>query len=135
MPGIRGRGPGGRARGVRHCWQRSLLLLGVVVLLSASAGVSGDSGVRRDYSSAIHAWSEGRHEEACRQFQAIASLDTKDPATLKSLYFLARCAMERRAWDEAARLLVSIHELSPAFYSEWNCDYLLGECRTALGED
>lgn len=54
--------------------------------------------------------------------------------TLKALYFLARTRMKMEQWEEASRLWIRLFELSPAFYREWNGDYLLGECRRKSGK-
>ena len=50
-------------------------------------------------------------------------------------YQQARTDMKTGRFDEAATLFIRIHDLDPAFYTTWNCDFLLGECRKATGKD
>jgi TolA-binding protein len=55
--------------------------------------------------------------------------------TIRAIYFLGRTEMKRGRFDEAAALFVRIYAMDPAFYASWNCDFLLGECRRAMGKD
>ena len=50
-------------------------------------------------------------------------------------YAPPRTEMKRGRFDEAAALFVRIYAMDPAFYASWNCDFLLGECRRAMGRD
>lgn len=73
--------------------------------------------------------------EAENGFSAIVDLGAEDPETIKALYFRARTRMQRKRWEEASTDLVRIYALYPAFFQEWNGDFLLGECRKMLGKD
>jgi len=67
--------------------------------------------------------------------RAIGDRGEMSPETIKSIYFLARTDMKMRRWAEASSLLTRIYSMAPGFYREWNCDFLLGQCRRALGKD
>ena len=43
--------------------------------------------------------------------------------------------MNRGRFDEASTMLIRIYDLDKAFYDTWSCDFLLGECRRALGKE
>jgi len=64
----------------------------------------------------------------------IAEKNADDPRTIRSIYFLARTEMKLGRFDEASTLFIRIYEIDQPFYREWSCDFLLGECRTALGK-
>ena len=67
-------------------------------------------------------------------FRAIVERGEKQrPTPSAPLYFLARTLMKTGRFDEASTLLIRIYSLDKAFYDAWNCDFLLGECRKALG--
>lgn len=68
-------------------------------------------------------------------FRAIVDQGEKDPQTLHALYFLARTEMKRGRFDDASTMLIRIYSLDKAFYDTWSCDFLLGECRKALGKE
>jgi cytochrome c-type biogenesis protein CcmH/NrfG len=67
-------------------------------------------------------------------FRAVAERVEQDPQTIRATYFLARTLMKTGKFDEASTKLIRIYSMDPAFYETWNCDYLLGECRKALGK-
>lgn len=50
------------------------------------------------------------------------------------MYFLARTLMKTGRYDEASKVLVRIYETDKPFYDDWECDFLLGECRRAQGK-
>ena len=43
--------------------------------------------------------------------------------------------MKLGRFDEAATLFIRIYSMDPAFYASWYCDFLLGECRKAVGKE
>ncbi len=88
-----------------------------------------------DYSRALCAYQHRNFAEAAAGFHAIVDKGEKDPKTIHAMYFLARTEMKQGRFDEAAPLFIRIYEMSPAFYGEWNGDFLLGECRKAMGKE
>ena len=60
--------------------------------------------------------------------------DDVSPQTVKAMYFLARTRMKTGRFAEAASVFVRIYETDRPFYDTWNCDFLLGECRRAMGK-
>ena len=42
--------------------------------------------------------------------------------------------MKTGHFAEAEQLFIRIYETDRPFYNEWQCDYLLGECRRAQGK-
>ena len=110
----------------------------VALLLTAAplaAKVPTTCGLPDDYSRALCAYQHRNFAEAAAGFRAIVEKGEKDPKTIHAMYFLARTEMKQGRYDEAATIFVRIYELSAAFYAEWNCDYLLGECRRAMGKE
>ncbi|MEO8217327.1 MAG: tetratricopeptide repeat protein [Acidobacteriota bacterium] len=104
----------------------------------AASGVPVEKAERsltERYREALSAYTSGDFARAAPLFQAIVTGDEKDPLTLKSRYFLARSCMHLKRWTEASSDLIAIYAISPSFFSEWSCDYLLGECRQAMGRD
>ena len=51
------------------------------------------------------------------------------------MYFLARTEMKLGRFDEAQTLFIRIYALDAPFYHAWSCDFLLGECRKAMGKE
>ena len=92
-------------------------------------------GATDDYGKALCAYQQRRFADAEVGFRRIVEANEPAPQTLHALYFLARTQMKTGRFDEASALLIRIHELDPAFYATWNCDYLLGECRRATGKE
>lgn len=90
-------------------------------------------GLEGEYAQALCAYQRRDFAAAESGFRAIADREAKDPETLRSVYFLARTLMKTGRFDEASALLIRIYTLDRAFYDTWSCDYLLGECRKALG--
>jgi TolA-binding protein len=115
---------------------RSALLI-IVLLLAASASAKPPTtcGGTDDYSKALCAYQRRAFAEAEAGFRGIVEKGEVDPLTIRAIYFLARTEMKRGRFDEAAPLFVRIYAMDPAFYASWNCDFLLGECRRALGKD
>lgn len=92
-------------------------------------------GLPDDYSRALCAYQQRDFVTAERVFGSIVDAGEEAPQTLKGMYFLARTYMKTGRFDEAAGLLVRIYETDRTFYGSWSCDFLLGECRRALGKD
>ena len=88
-----------------------------------------------EYQRGLCAYRKGEFAAAEALFQSVARAEAQVPETIKSRYFLARSLMKQRKWEQASAELIRIYGLSRAFYDEWNCDFLLGECRRALGRD
>lgn len=86
-----------------------------------------------EYERALCSYQRRNFAEAETAFRVIVERGEKVPATLRSTYFLARTLMKTGRFDEAAALLIRIYALDKPFYDDWNCDFLLGECRKAQG--
>lgn len=112
------------------------ILFAIFVLgLTASAYAAGPGDLPARYDAAMRRYAAHDYPAAAAAFRAIADADEKDPLTLKAHYFLARSLMKNRSWRDAQREFFAIYNISSSFYAEWGCDFLLGECRRALGED
>ena len=107
-----------------------LALLGV----AATGAPPTTCRLEGDYERALCAYQRRQFAEAERGFRVILERQVKDARTIRSTYFLARTLMKTGRFDEANALLIRIYGLDPAFYDTWNCDFLLGECRKALGK-
>ena len=86
-----------------------------------------------DYARALCSYQKRNFADAEAAFKAISER-ADDPKAIPALYFLARTEMKQGRYDEASTLFIRIYETAPPFYREWNCDFLLGECRKALGK-
>jgi len=108
----------------------------ILALLSFAAAAAPPTTCQSngDYERALCAYQRRNFAEAERAFRAIAEREVKDMHTIRSMYFLARTLMKTGHFDEANALFIRIYSLDPAFYETWNCDFLLGECRKALGK-
>ena len=98
--------------------------------LAAPPTTCGQEG---EYERALCSYQRRNFAEAESAFRVIVERGEKEPATLRATYFLARTLMKTGRFDEASALLIRIYSLDKAFYDAWNCDFLLGECRKALG--
>ena len=116
---------------------RSAAWVLLAAALSASAVEAAPAAICRGdlepYPAALCLYLRGAYEEARVAFDAIVAKDEPRPETLKARYFLARALMKLRRWEEASGELIKIYSLSPAFYEEWSCDFLLGEARRGMG--
>ena len=106
-----------------------------LLALPAFAAPPTTCGATDDYGRALCAYQRRNFPEAEAGFRAIADRGAQDAQTLHAIYFLARTQMKRGRFDEASTLLVRIYGLDKSFYDAWNCDFLLGECRRAVGKD
>jgi TolA-binding protein len=108
----------------------------ILALLSGSvlAAPPSTCGGTSEYERALCAYQRRNFPEAERAFRAIAEREARDPQTIRAMYFLARTQMKTGRFDEAHALLIRIYSMDSAFYEAWNGDFLLGECRKALGK-
>ena len=113
---------------------RLLVILALTAQVVLAAPPPTTCGGTSDYERALCAYQRRQFPEAERAFRAIAERPVQDPQTIRATYFLARTLMKSGHFDEAHALLIRIYELDPAFYETWNGDFLLGECRKALGK-
>lgn len=108
----------------------------ILALLALGAAAPPTTcGQRDDYSVALCAYQRRDFAEAEARFRTIVEQNAADAETLHAMYFLARTEMKRGHFDEASTLFIRIYALDPAFYRAWACDYLLGECRKAMGKE
>jgi TolA-binding protein len=108
-----------------------------VMLLALPLGAApppSTCGGSDDYSRALCAYQRRQFAEAERAFRAIVEAEAVSPHTIKSMYFLARTLMKSGRFQDAAVLFTRIYQADKPFYDGWNCDFLLGECRRALGK-
>jgi TolA-binding protein len=117
-------------------------LAAVILALLSFSALSGRSeaatpttcGGKSDYERALCAYQRRNFAEAEIGFRTVMERTEQDPQTIRATYFLARTFMKTGRFDEASALLIRIYSMDQAFYEVWNCDYLLGECRKALGK-
>ncbi len=112
---------------------RTLLILALIAV-PAPAAPPSTCGASDSYSQALCAYQHRRFADAEKEFRAIVAADAKDPSTIRATYFLARTLMKTGRYEEASKLFIRIYEADKPFYDDWQCDYLLGECRKALGK-
>lgn len=116
--------------------RRMKLAVVIVALLAfpALAAPPTTCNLPGEYERALCAYQKRNFVEAERGFRGVAERGDPDPRTIRAVYFLARTLMKTGRFDEASTLFVRIYGLDKAFYDTWNCDFLLGECRKALGK-
>jgi TolA-binding protein len=110
-----------------------LTLLTTTGLTALAATPPTTCGQEGEYERALCSYQRRNFADAEAGFRAIVDADAKDPQTIRAHYFLARTLMKTGRFDEASALLIRIYSLDKSFYVVWNCDFLLGECRKALG--
>ena len=111
-----------------------LAFLMTFVAQGASGAPPTTCNLEGEYERALCAYQRRNFGEAEAGFRRIAEREEQDAQTIRSLYFLARTLMKTGRYDEASALLIRIYSLDQAFYQAWNGDFLLGECRKALGK-
>lgn len=109
-----------------------------IVFVAATAVIADPAppstcGIDGDYERALCAYQRRDFAHAESLFRAVVEREVKDEKTIRATYFLARTFMKTGRFDEASALLIRIYTLDKPFYDGWNCDFLLGECRKALG--
>jgi TolA-binding protein len=112
----------------------SIVCLLLATSVSAARPVASTCGLKGDYEEALCAYQSRRFADAEQKFRAIVDKDEPAPRTIRATYFLARTLMKTGRYEEASRLLIRIYGMDKPFYDGWNCDFLLGECRRALGQ-
>ena len=115
---------------------RPLLLILALLAPAALAATAPPTtcSLEGDYERALCAYQRRNFAAAESGFRALAEREMQDAQTIRSLYFLARTLMKTGRFDEASALLIRIYALDQSFYESWNGDFLLGECRKALGK-
>jgi len=114
---------------------RPVLILALLAAVSVQAAPPPTTcSLPGDYERALCAYQRRNFGEAETLFRALSERPEQDAATIRSLYFLARTFMKTGRYDEATALLIRIYALDQSFYQAWNGDFLLGECRKALGK-
>lgn len=108
----------------------------IIVLLAATASAAPPStcGTDDPYGRALCAYQRRDFQDAEAGFRAIADAAAQRPETIRAAYFLGRTLMKQGKYAEASDVFIRIYELDRTFYNAWNCDFLLGECRRALGK-
>lgn len=114
--------------------KRILLALTLLALPAGAAPAPSTCGGTDAYSLALCAYQRRQFAEAERSFRTIVAAGATSPETIKSMYFLARTLMKKGQFQEASALFIRIYEVDKPFYDGWNGDFLLGECRRALGK-
>ena len=112
-----------------------MALIVALLATTASAAPPSTCGGGDDYAKALCTYQRRNFIEAGAAFRAIVDNGQQDATTIRAMYFLARTDMKLGHFDEAAPLLVRIYSLDARFYRAWSCDFLLGECRRAMGKD
>jgi len=112
---------------------RTLLILALIAV-PAMAAPPTTCGATDDYSAGLCSYQKRQFADAEKRFRALVEADAKSPATMKATYFLARTLMKTGRYDEAAKLFIRIYDIDKPFYDDWQCDFLLGECREAAGK-
>jgi TolA-binding protein len=102
--------------------------------LPASAAPPSTCGSDDPYSRALCAYQRRNFADAEKELRALMEGGAEDPLTVRATYFLARTLMKTGRYDEASKLLIRIYQLDAPFYDAWNVDFLLGECRRAMGK-
>lgn len=110
--------------------------LALILALLAPAALAAPPttcGQEGEYAGALCAYQRRDFAEAEASFRRIVDKEEKGPESIRAIYFLGRTLMKTGHFDEASALFIRIYSLDRAFYETWNCDFLLGECRKALG--
>lgn len=113
---------------------RLAVILALVAVTAQAATTPTTCGLTGDYEQALCAYQKRDFGNAERLFRGVVEREAQDSHTIRAMYFLARTLMKTGRFDEANALLIRIYSLDPAFYETWNGDFLLGECRKALGK-
>jgi TolA-binding protein len=112
---------------------RLTLIVALLVAGTLNAAPPTTCGADDAYSKALCAYQLRDFHEAEAGFREIAATG-ESAQTIRALYFLARTEMKLGRFDEASTIFIRIYASAPSFYREWNCDFLLGECRKATGK-
>ncbi len=107
----------------------------LALLALAAAPPPTTCGQRDGYDAALCAYQRRNFIEAESGFRTIVEKNADDPRTVRAIYFLARTEMKLGRFDQASTHLIRIYSLDAPFYRAWSCDFLLGECRKAMGKE
>lgn len=110
------------------------LLIATLLASTASAAPPTTCDLAGDYEQALCSYQKRSFAAAEAGFRSVAERPEQSPETTRALYFLARTMMKTGRYQEATAILIRIYGLDKPFYDGWNCDFLLGECRRALGQ-
>ncbi|HEX8170348.1 MAG TPA: hypothetical protein VF824_07405 [Thermoanaerobaculia bacterium] len=113
---------------------RTAFVILALIATSAAAAPPSTCALEGEYERALCAYQHREFGAAESGFRAIVDRGAADEQTMHSIYFLARTLMKSGRYDEASALLIRIYSLDQSFYETWNGDFLLGECRRALGK-
>ena len=86
-----------------------------------------------EYERALCAYQRRSFAEAESRLGGVVDRRADGAAPPRATNMQARTLMKTGRFDEASALLIRIYSLDKPFYDAWNCDFLLGECRKALG--
>ena len=111
-----------------------IVMLALIAAATVAAAPPSTCGSDDDYSRALCAYQRREVARAEEGFRNLMEAGAEDPVTIKATYFLARTLMKRGRYAEAEELFMRIYGVDKAFYDAWNGDFLLGECRKALGK-
>ena len=114
-----------------------LMRFAIILALLAPLALAAPPSTCRstsDYDRALCSYQKRNFAEAEAGFRALSEKEERDAQSIRATYFLARTLMKTGRFDEASALLIRIYSMDQAFYEAWNCDFLLGECRRALGK-
>ena len=109
-------------------------LILALIAATASAAPPTTCGTDDTYGKALCAYQRRDFKGAEAAFRSIADTGEERPETIRAMYFLGRTLMKQGKWQEASDVFIRIYELDTTFYNAWSCDFLLGECRRALGK-
>ena len=112
---------------------RYLFILALIAQVAVAAPPS-TCALDSPYERALCSYQRRNFADAEAGFRSIVDAGAREPETLRATYFLGRTLMKTGRFDEASALFVRIYSTDKAFYDTWNCDFLLGECRKALGK-
>ena len=114
--------------------RKLVVLFGLIAATAAPAAPPSTCGADDDYSRALCAYQRREFAKAEEGFRRLMDAGAEDPVTIKATYFLARTLMKHGRFAEAEDLFMRIYRADKSFYDAWNGDFLLGECRKALGK-
>ena len=115
-------------------WQLATLIVLFAATATAAPAPPSTCGRTDAYSLALCAYQHRDFVQSEARFTELADANLDDPRTVRALYFLARTEMKLGKYEEASTHFIRIYALDQPFYHAWNCDFLLGECRKAVGK-
>jgi len=113
---------------------RTAVILALLASAASAAPPPTTCGRTDAYSLALCAYQHRDFVQAAARFTELVDANLDDPRTVRALYFLGRTEMKLGRYEEASTRFIRIYALDKPFYHAWNCDFLLGECRKAVGK-